>query len=111
MAIKTIITLVDDLDGQPIDEGKGVTVKFALEGTSYEIDLSHANVTKLRAALKPFVEAARKAGRTTTTRASTGRNSKGELAAIRTWAATAGLPAPARGRIPASTVEAYNASK
>lgn len=108
---KTIVTLVDDLDGTPIDEGKGETIKFSVDGTSYEIDLSTANAKKLRDAVKPFVAVARKSGRSTTTRASSGRNSKDELALVRAWAETAGLPAPARGRIPASTIEAYNASK
>ena len=51
--------LVDDLDGGDADE----TVKFALDGVQYEIDLSKKNATKLRDAFAPYLGAATKVGR------------------------------------------------
>ena len=51
MAKTVIVKLTDDLDGGDADE----TVYFALDGKSYEIDVSAANAAKLREALKPFI--------------------------------------------------------
>jgi nucleoid-associated protein Lsr2 len=59
MAQKVIVALEDDLDGGPADE----TVRFAFDGTEYEIDLSAKNARAFRKKLTPFVEHARKAGR------------------------------------------------
>ena len=59
MAQKIIVTLEDDLDGRPADE----TVRFALRGTDYEIDLSTKNANAFRQRLAPFIEHARRAGR------------------------------------------------
>src|ERR1700710_408070 len=59
MAKKVTVTLVDDFDGEgAADE----TVEFALDGVSYEIDLSSKNATKLRRDLKQWVEAGRRVG-------------------------------------------------
>jgi hypothetical protein len=55
MAKTVIVKLTDDLDGSDADE----TVSFALDGRTYEIDVSTANAARLRDALKPFVEKAR----------------------------------------------------
>ena len=48
MAKQIIHKLVDDLDGGDADE----TVKFALDGVQYEIDLSETNADKLRDAIR-----------------------------------------------------------
>ena len=55
MAKTVIVKLTDDIDGGDADE----TVQFALDGKSYEIDLSAANATKLRDALRPYIEKGR----------------------------------------------------
>jgi hypothetical protein len=55
MAKTVIVRLTDDLDGGDADE----TVFFALDGRSYEIDVSSANAARLRAAVQPFVDKAR----------------------------------------------------
>jgi hypothetical protein len=60
MAKKVQVTLVDDIDGGNAAE----TIGFALDGSSYEIDLSKANAKKLRDSLSNYVAHARKAGRT-----------------------------------------------
>lgn len=57
MARKQITQIIDDLDGTILEDGQGVTIRFALEGTSYDIDLSEGNAQKLRDALAPFIEA------------------------------------------------------
>ena len=60
MAKTVIVKLTDDIDGSDADE----TVSFALDGTSYEVDLSASNAAKLRDALRPYVENGRRsAGR------------------------------------------------
>ena len=43
MAKTVIVKLVDDIDGSDADE----TVQFALDGKSYEVDLSTANASRL----------------------------------------------------------------
>ena len=57
MAQKVQVLLVDDLDGGEATE----TVAFSLDGTTYEIDLSSDNATKLRKEFAPYVDHARKA--------------------------------------------------
>ena len=47
MAQKTLVQLVDDLDGKPITNGRGETVSFGLDGKDYDIDLSAKNAAKL----------------------------------------------------------------
>ncbi|HUZ10806.1 MAG TPA: Lsr2 family protein [Acidimicrobiales bacterium] len=51
MAKTVIVKLTDDLDGTDAEE----TVRFSLDGLSYEIDLNTANAAKLRDALGPFI--------------------------------------------------------
>ncbi len=55
MAKTVIVKLTDDIDGGDADE----TIHFALDGKSYEVDLSAANASKLRDALKPYIEKGR----------------------------------------------------
>jgi hypothetical protein len=55
MAKTVIVKLTDDLDGGDADE----TIQFALDGKSYEVDLSAANASNLRDALKPYMEKGR----------------------------------------------------
>src|SRR4051794_29819693 len=49
------ITLVDDFDGSPAAE----TVSFALDGTTYEIDLSETNAAALRDTIGEWIVEAR----------------------------------------------------
>ncbi|WP_300640341.1 Lsr2 family protein [Nocardioides sp.] len=109
MAQKVQIILEDDLDGGEADE----TVSFALDGTSYEIDLNEANATKMREALAPYVGHARKVtgsrgGRRTSTKSSGGSGPSPKE--VREWARENGHDVPDRGRIPAEVREAYDAA-
>lgn len=58
VAQKVQVLLVDDLDGGEADE----TVTFALDGKTYEIDLTTANADKLRGLLEPYVKGGRRTG-------------------------------------------------
>jgi hypothetical protein len=104
MATKITVALEDDLDGGPADE----TVRFAVGGTQYEIDLNNKNAAAFRKQLAPFVEHARKAGRgQRRPRTSSSRQRSGD---IRAWAKEQGIAVSDRGRIPASVVEQYQAA-
>jgi hypothetical protein len=112
MAKQTIVTLVDDLDGSEAEE----QVEFAVDGKSYEIDLSATNSKKLREALAPFVSAARRAGGARRRSASPSAASRPTVdreqnQAIREWAQQQGMKISERGRIPASVLEAYHQSR
>src|SRR5690349_10321514 len=103
MAQRIVVQFVDDLDGTPLSEGAGGTVSFALDGTSYEIDLSHANAERLRDALAEFIRAARKVGGRSGSRRSgaTRTSSAVNAAAVREWARTEGIQVSERGRVSA----------
>ena len=60
MAQRTIVELVDDLDGSKGAE----TVKFSLQQTNYEIELNAKNLKALTKVLQPYIEAGRKVPRT-----------------------------------------------
>ena len=103
MATKVTIALEDDLDGGPADE----TVRFGLDGTEYQIDLTKKNARAFRKQLAPYVEHARRAGRGRRPRTSSSRRRSGD---IRAWAREQGITVSERGRIPASVVEQYEAT-
>ncbi|MFI5719438.1 Lsr2 family protein [Nocardia sp. NPDC051750] len=106
MARKVIVELVDDYDGKsPAEE----TVTLALDGVTYEIDLSARNAGKLRDIVEGWAAHARKVG---------GRATKGkrldrattdsrQTQAIRDWARQNGMDVSNRGRISAEVTEAY----
>ncbi|MEB0288774.1 Lsr2 family protein [Cryobacterium sp. 10S3] len=113
MAQKTVTTttIIDDLDGKPVDEGKAETINFTFDAVAYEIDLSDVNAKKLRDALKPYLAVARKTGRGTATRTSASKNDPAELAAAREWLRSNGETVSDRGRIAAPLMEKYRANK
>ena len=111
MAQRTQIIVIDDLTGETLPDGQGQTVTFALDGTSYELDLNKDNADKLRDDLKRFVQAARKVTRRSAD--SKGRpasRSHKDTAAIRAWAQENGHSVAGRGRIPSPVIEAYEAA-
>lgn len=110
MAKKVLTQLVDDLDGTVLESGDGSTIRFGLEGRSYEIDLSDTNAEKLKAALAPFIAAGRSfSGGSKPARASRGAG-RSDLQIIREWGQANGHTVGDRGRIPASVIEAYDAA-
>lgn len=115
MARRTTVTLVDDIDGSEADE----SVSFGLDRADYEIDLSESNAGALRDVLAPFVTAARRTGgrrgsttprREVSAAPSTNGRSRTDTREIRAWAVEHGATLPARGRLAASVVEAFDAN-
>jgi hypothetical protein len=105
MAQKVTVALEDDLDGGLAAE----TVRFAVGGAAYEIDLSASNAAAFRRQLAPFIAHARKAGRGQR-RAARSASSREHSAGIRAWAKDQGIAVSERGRIPASVVAQYEAA-
>ena len=106
MAQKVTVVLEDDLDGGPAEQ----TVRFAYEGTEYEIDLSKKNAAAFHKQLAPFLEHARKAGRGPARRRGRTVASRQRSGDIRAWAKDHGIAVSERGRIPASVVQQYQAA-
>jgi hypothetical protein len=103
------IRLVDDLDGKSADE----TVEFAIDGKSYEIDLSSSNAGRLRDAFAEFVASARKVAGARGRRGSAAAARRPVIdreqnQAIRDWARKRGMKVSDRGRIPSEVLEAYH---
>ena len=116
MAQKINVTLVDDIDGGDAAE----TVEFALDGTSYEIDLSERNAQTLRDSLATYIASARRAGRGGGTssgaarrsgrRAGGGTMDRSQVQHIRQWARDNGHQVSERGRISADILAKYQAA-
>lgn len=120
MAQRVQVMLIDDVDGTDGAE----TVTFALDGVTYEIDVSEANAAALREAFAPWVGHGRRVpGRssgtgsraprrssTSPTSGSSAGSSSSQTAAIREWARENGHEVKERGRIQSEVVEAYQAA-
>jgi hypothetical protein len=108
VAQKVQVILVDDIDGGAADE----TVTFALDGVSYEIDLSTKNAQDLRDAMATWVGNARKvSSRPTSRQARRGRSTGAARATeIREWARENGYQVNDRGRISQEIQTAYDAA-
>jgi nucleoid-associated protein Lsr2 len=115
MAQKTVVSLVDDLEGTEANE----TVEMALDGVTYQIDLSDKNAEALRDIFAPYIAAARRTGgrRSPSRSRSSSASSSGSgvatrgreaLKQIREWAKSNGWTVSDRGRLPNNVVEAYD---
>jgi hypothetical protein len=114
MAQQTKVTMIDDLDGasEAVE-----TVRFGLDNTSYEVDLSDEHAGELRTVLQHYADAGRRMGGT---RRSTSARPKAQPTAtpsrpgpdeIRAWAQDQGLQVSTRGRISTKVREAYDAAQ
>jgi hypothetical protein len=104
MAQKVQTLYIDDIDGS---EAEG-TVRFGLDGTDYEIDLSAAHSQALRAALQAYIVHARKVGGTRRTGRGGRRGASAvDTHAVRAWARDQGIDIKERGRVPADIVARY----
>ena len=108
MAQQIQTLFIDDIDGGPA-EG---TVRFGLDGTDYEIDLSAAHNEELHKVLSGYVTHARKSAGTAR-RGPRGRRPAGVLDTrkVREWAKGQGIDIKERGRVPAKVVEKYKAAR
>lgn len=110
MAKKTIVTLIDDIDGKEIADN-GQTLAFSFRATSYEIDLSERNAKKLATTLSPYIAAARTVGGRRAPSTNVGAD-RSQSAAMREWATSHGYNVSKRGRIGQEIQDAFhNASK
>jgi hypothetical protein len=110
MATRTLVKLLDDLDGSEATE----TIKFGLDGTDYEIDLNDTNAGKLRSALQRYAGSARRIGRASNHRGGVAYHqphASKHNAEVRAWALANGLPVAEKGRIAQQIIDQYNASK
>lgn len=107
MATRTVIELIDDLDGSEASQ----TVRFALDGPEYEIDLSEQNAESLRGTLQRFVDTGRRTSGTTRRQASPSTASSADTKAVRRWAAENGINVKTRGRISEDVVRQYQAAR
>jgi Lsr2 len=101
MATKVLTTLQDDIDGSAAVE----TVRFALDGVEWEIDLSDRNANRLRNSLSEFIAHGRKVGGKGTRKTASSSEVNPKL--VRQWAEANGIEVNSRGRIPAEIVERY----
>ena len=101
MATKVLTTLQDDIDGSDAVE----TVRFALDGVEWEIDLSERNANRLRNSLSDFMAHGRKVGGKRVRKSASSHEVDPKV--IRKWAEAKGIEVNARGRIPAEIIERY----
>lgn len=119
MAQRVNTLLTDDVDGSEAVE----TVRFALDGVEYEIDLNEAHAGELREGLARYMAAGRRlgagrsggggsAGRGSARSSSRGgtRRDPEQTRAIRAGAVANGRQVSERGRISDDVVAAYDAA-
>ena len=109
MAREVIEKLVDDLDGGEATE----SVAFALDGTSFEIDLSKKN---RRRSGSCSIATSRRVGVVRRSAGGAARRPRRrrveaerafDIAELREWAGANDVTVPARGRIPQAVVDQY----
>jgi Lsr2 len=110
MAQKTTVTLTCDMEAgeKPATE----TVRFSMDGSSYEMDLCDKHAKQFRDGTAPFVAAGRRVSSRGSARGA--RRAPGgdreRTQAIRAWARKKGLKVSERGRLSADIVANYEAS-
>ncbi|NBH07455.1 Lsr2 family protein [Amycolatopsis sp. SID8362] len=108
MAQKVFVEMLDDLDGTPATH----TVPFALDGITYEIDLSDENAAALRDELARYISSGRRTGGRkvrvatgqSTTSSATDRERNQQ---IRSWANANGYEVSERGRLSSEVIAAF----
>lgn len=122
LTFELLTRFVDDLDGTEAEE----TVRFAIDGTKYEIDLNAKNAAALRKTFDKYRTAARSVRTRSVSTGSVrvgsvragrvGRKGAGhanghiDTPAIRLWADSNGIPVSNRGRLSALVIEKYGAA-
>ncbi|GAA4399599.1 histone-like nucleoid-structuring protein Lsr2 [Tsukamurella soli] len=106
MAKSLEVVLRDDLDGSIATQ----TVRFALDDTTYEIDLNAENAAELRRDLARWIKVARVEG-APKPRREKNRNPKAlgvPFAEVRQWARENGIEVSDTGRISVRVLKAYD---
>ena len=110
MARQFIEKVMDDLTGEEIPAGRGETIRFAVNGSDYTIDLNAKNAKSFWTALEPYIKNGTRIGRSGRRPASS-KGSKEDLRAIREWARNNGYDVADRGRVSQETKDAYYTAK
>jgi Lsr2 len=112
MAQNVTVVLIDDIDQSKAAE----TVRFGVDGTAYEIDLSARHASELRSMIGRYIKVARRtqsaparARQIPPSRPRT-QMDREQSRRIRSWAMERGLLASPRGRIPQHVAEEYEAT-
>jgi Lsr2 len=110
MAHKIQTLFIDDIDG---GEAEG-TVRFGLDGTDYEIDLSAAHSKALRKVAAKYIAAGRKvSGPARRKGQGSGRKNSASgpsPSEVREWAKAQGIEVRDRGRVPSELVVKFQAA-
>uniref|UniRef100_UPI00366E4B31 histone-like nucleoid-structuring protein Lsr2 n=1 Tax=Rhodococcoides fascians TaxID=1828 RepID=UPI00366E4B31 len=88
MARKTLVQMIDDVDGSVIKEGQGESIEFGIGGNQYRIDLNLKHANELHEQLAFWIEHAEKIS---------GRRPR----------KTGAAPAPARGKVDLQDIRAW----
>jgi hypothetical protein len=108
MAQRVQVLLVCDLHD---DDTEGTeTIRFSVDGASYEIDVCVPHAAELRDSFAPYVGAARRAGRATVAGRRRQVATGVDPAAVRAWAKSNGITVSERGRVSAEIIERYTAA-
>lgn len=109
MAKREVVEVIDDIDGKVLEEYE--TVRFSVDGRTYEFDTSAKHADEFRASLQKYLDVSRPVARNPRRGAVVGSSrSKAQTQAIREWANENGHTVSDRGRIPLHIVEAYEAA-
>jgi nucleoid-associated protein Lsr2 len=108
VAQKIQTLFIDDIDGS---EAEG-TVRFALDGAEYEIDLNTKHAAALRRTMAKYIEAARRSSAARRPARSGRRTSASGVntTEVREWAKAQGIEVKDRGRVPAELVLRFKAA-
>jgi Lsr2 len=112
MAQNVTVVLIDDIDQSEAAE----TVRFGVDGTAYEIDLSAEHASELRSMVGRYIKVARRkqsapsrARQQPLSRPRT-QMDREQSRRIRSWAMERGLLSSPRGRIPQHVADEYEAT-
>ena len=107
MARIAVVTFACDLPhGEDQAEAES-TIRFAWQGQEMQVDVCAPHEAQLRAAISPYVTAARTARPRGRTRRSADRRRSAD---VRTWGQANGFELADRGRVPRRVLAAYQAS-
>lgn len=108
--IETLTVLADDIDARTRTNVE--TVRFMLDGTTYELELGAVNRRKLAETFAPYIACARKpkvAGNGTRPKGTVPRVRKPTNTEVREWARARGITVRDRGRIAAEIMDQFRA--
>lgn len=101
MVQRVVTEVIDDVDGSAAQE----TIRFGIDDTQYEIDLSRVNAERLRELLRPWADSARRVGKNGRAGARVDLGPAPQV--VRAWGRANGYQMRSRGRVPVEVCEAF----